>query len=76
MLKKIIILIITLYQRTFSPDNGGYSTRRMPVCKMYPSCSQYTIEVIQKYGVIKGIIKAFLRIGRCNPWQKESIDRA
>jgi putative membrane protein insertion efficiency factor len=46
---------------------GGY-------CRYYPSCSQYTYEAIEKYGLLKGGLKGAWRICRCNPFSKGGDD--
>ena len=43
-------------------------------CRFRPTCSEYTIQAIRKYGLIKGGIKAIWRIIRCNPWNKGGWD--
>jgi len=43
-------------------------------CKFYPSCSDYAIESIKKYGVVKGSAKSVARILRCSPFSKGGID--
>lgn len=43
-------------------------------CRFIPSCSEYTIEAIQKYGALKGGSKGFLRICRCNPFHPGGFD--
>ena len=55
------ILLVRLYQVTLRPFIGGY-------CRFTPTCSDYAIEAIQKYGAFKGCWKAAWRILRCNPW--------
>lgn len=44
-----------------------------PTCKYFPTCSQYAIEALEKYGVIKGGLLAVWRILRCNPFLKEDM---
>jgi len=61
--KKIAIFFIKLYQRYLSPRFGRN-------CKYYPTCSNYAISAIDKYGIIKGGIMAFFRVLRCNPFSK------
>ena len=61
--KRIGICLIKLYQIYFSP-------RFKPSCKYYPTCSNYAIQAIDKYGIIKGSIMAVFRIIRCNPFSK------
>jgi hypothetical protein len=43
-------------------------------CVFYPSCSEYTKQAIEKYGVLKGIYLGIKRILRCHPWQKNHLD--
>ncbi len=69
-MKLLFILIIKLYKKTISPflHYLGYD------CKFYPTCSEYTIEAIQSYGVIKGCFLGIKRIIRCNPFSKGGYD--
>ena len=67
--KKIGIFIIRLYQKYLSPRFGRK-------CKYYPTCSNYAIDAIDKYGIIKGSIMAFFRILRCNPFSKRRNRRS
>jgi putative membrane protein insertion efficiency factor len=66
-MKSLLIFLIKLYQKYISPLFGSK-------CRFYPSCSQYAILAINKYGVIKGLVKAIYRILRCNPFSKGGID--
>ena len=59
MLKKILIKLIQIY-RFFSK----FTPR---VCRFYPTCSQYTMEAIEKYGAMKGLWLGLKRILRCHP---------
>jgi len=43
-------------------------------CKYIPTCSEYAVQAIQKYGVFKGILLAAWRILRCNPFAKGGYD--
>jgi hypothetical protein len=61
ILKKIVILLITVYQKYISPFTP-------PSCRHTPTCSVYAKQVIQEYGVLKGGWKAVKRILTCNPW--------
>lgn len=60
-MKTIAVGIIRLYQLCISPLIGN-------VCRFTPTCSQYAIEAIKKYGVIRGGWLTIKRILRCNPW--------
>lgn len=63
----IFILPIRFYQLFISPLFP-------PTCRFTPTCSHYTIEAIQKHGVIKGLWLAFKRIYRCHPWGGSGYD--
>ena len=66
--KASIMLIEKLYQKKFSP----YLNKKGVYCRFYPSCSNYGIVAIKKYGFFKGWMKTINRIWRCNPWNNES----
>lgn len=75
-MKKIMLKLIKIYQKTFSKDTGWlaffYSER---TCRFYPTCSQYTYEAIEKFGVVKGSFLGLKRIVRCHPWNPGGIDK-
>lgn len=73
MIKQFLILLIRIYQATVSPDHG-ILRRKHGFCRFYPSCSQYAVESIEKYGVLRGTTRATLRVIRCNPFAKPGID--
>ncbi|MCK4518500.1 MAG: membrane protein insertion efficiency factor YidD [Candidatus Omnitrophica bacterium] len=56
----LLISIIRFYRRHFT-------AHRMPVCRFYPTCSEYAIESIRKNGVFGGGTRALLRVMRCHP---------
>lgn len=64
-MKKIVLKILVIYKRYFSV---GYS------CRFTPTCSEYTYQAVDKYGVIKGLFLGIKRIVRCNPWSKGGVD--
>ncbi len=66
-MKKVLLLTIKAYQRFISP-------LKKPCCRFYPSCSEYAVLAIKKYGAFKGLAKALWRILRCNPLSKGGID--
>ncbi|MDC1011215.1 membrane protein insertion efficiency factor YidD [Methylophilaceae bacterium] len=66
-MKSIIIFIIKLYQYAVSPFLGSN-------CRFMPTCSAYTIEAIQNFGIIKGIWLGMKRILRCRPGCSCGID--
>lgn len=69
-MKKISIFIINIYQKVFSKIIGSFGFH----CKYYPSCSEYTKQAIEKYGFIKGTLKGFIRILKCNDFSKGGYD--
>ncbi len=64
---KFLILLIRIYQVTLSPFIGRN-------CRYIPTCSNYGIEAIKKYGAIKGGWLTFKRILSCNPWGGSGYD--
>lgn len=66
-MKSILIWLIKFYKKNISPARGA-------CCKYYPTCSQYGIEAIEKYGAIKGGLLTVWRILRCNPFSKGGYD--
>jgi hypothetical protein len=71
----IAVRIIKLYQRTLSFDHGPLKNiYPQGFCRFNPSCSQYGLEAIEKYGIIRGGFKAAWRVIRCNPWNKGGND--
>ena len=67
-MKKFVLKAIRFYQKYISPLKGT------PCCIYTPTCSEYTRQAVIKYGVIKGLVKGFLRILRCNPFAKGGED--
>ncbi len=63
MLKRALLGLIKLYQKYISPMHG-------PCCRFVPTCSQYALEAVQKYGALKGGYLALRRILRCHPFYK------
>lgn len=75
ILEELIIKLIKIYQKTLSRDHGFFKhLYPYGYCRFRPTCSEYTIQAIRKYGIIKGGIKAIWRIIRCNPWNKGGWD--
>ncbi len=62
-MKKIFLALIRFYQRHISPGLP-------PRCRYIPTCSQYAVEAIEKYGALKGGWLAFKRLMRCHPFHK------
>ncbi|MGP1594032.1 MAG: membrane protein insertion efficiency factor YidD [Treponema sp.] len=64
---RLLSALIKVYQYAISPLFP-------PVCRYYPTCSQYALECLQKHGFLKGSILAVKRILRCNPFHKGGYD--
>lgn len=67
MLKAVLIKLITLYQYTLSLLIGQQ-------CRFYPSCSQYSKEAIERFGVARGTALGCKRIASCHPWHAGGYD--
>jgi uncharacterized protein len=63
----MLVLAIRLYQRTIS-------RLLPPVCRFYPSCSEYAAQALQRHGTIRGVKLAALRLLRCAPWHPGGFD--
>ena len=66
-MKRLFLALIRFYKKAISPY-------RQNCCIFVPSCSQYAMEAIEKYGALKGGWLAFRRILRCNPFHKGGYD--
>ena len=67
MLKKILLLLIKFYRTCISPLFP-------PSCRYIPTCSQYALEAIEKYGALKGTWLTAKRLSRCHPFHKGGYD--
>lgn len=67
-LKKILLGLIRFYQKYIS------GMKAAPTCKYYPTCSEYGIQAIEKYGAFKGGLLTIWRVLRCNPFSKGGYD--
>ena len=63
------IAAVYAYRYTLGPFVGGR-------CKYHPSCSQYAIDAIRRYGAVRGSVLAGWRLLRCNPWSHGGVDYA
>ncbi len=66
-MKNFVIKLIKFYRRRISPLFP-------PQCKYYPTCSQYAITAIERFGIFKGGLLALWRILRCNPFSNGGVD--
>jgi hypothetical protein len=63
----VLIGLVRLYQVSLSPVLGQH-------CRYYPTCSNYFIQSVRKYGAIRGAFRGVLRICRCHPWHPGGYD--
>ena len=66
-MKIIVISCIKFYRKFISP-------LKRPSCRFYPTCSQYTLEAVEKYGALKGGFMGIKRILKCHPYNKGGYD--
>ena len=65
--RRLFIGLIEIYRRFLSP-------MLPPTCRYEPSCSLYTVQAIEKYGVLKGLFMGILRVLRCHPFARGGFD--
>jgi len=66
-MKKILIFLVKFYRSRISPHT-------MPSCRFIPTCSQYALEALQKYGAAKGSWLSIKRISKCHPFHIREYD--
>ena len=65
--RAVAVAPVRFYQRFVSP---AIPQR----CKYHPSCSQYAVTAIRRYGILRGLVLAGWRLLRCNPWSHGGVD--
>lgn len=74
-MKKIVLFFIRSYQKTLSFDHGILKVLKpYGQCRFFPTCSEYTYQAVEKYGIIKGLSLGIKRVIKCHPWNKGGID--
>ena len=63
MMKRLLLALIRFYRNQISP-------LRAPCCRYIPTCSQYALEAVERYGAAKGGWLALKRIARCHPFHR------
>lgn len=64
---RLVVAVIRFYQRYLSPFTGTS-------CRFYPSCSEYSIQSLRKYGLITGLFMTVIRIAKCHPFHPGGYD--
>jgi len=67
MIQKLILAFIVFYQRFVSPLTA-------PACRFYPSCSEYALQAIKRYGLGRGLWLSLRRILKCHPFHPGGYD--
>jgi uncharacterized protein len=62
-----LVLLLRFYQRWISPAFGQR-------CRYYPSCSEYAVQAVEQFGILRGLALAGWRLLRCNPWSHGGFD--
>jgi uncharacterized protein len=65
--QKLVLVLLRGYKWAISP-------MLLPACRYVPSCSEYAMEAVERYGVIRGSAKAAWRLMRCHPFAKGGVD--
>jgi len=65
--RRLAVFPIRLYQWFLSPLLGQR-------CRYYPSCSEYAVQAVQRFGILRGAVLAGWRLLRCNPWSRGGFD--
>ena len=66
-MKRLLLAMIRFYRRYISPN-------KPPCCRYIPTCSQYALEALRKYGPLKGLWLALRRLSKCHPWGGSGYD--
>jgi uncharacterized protein len=67
LFRHLVTTPVRLYQRVISPV--------LPArCKYHPSCSEYAVVAVRRYGILRGVTLAVWRLLRCNPWSHGGVD--
>jgi len=74
--RKTIVMVITLYQHTLSPDHGPLKhLYRYGYCRHEPTCSEFGKRMVTERGAVIGGFLTIMRLLTCHPWKKPSPER-
>jgi len=65
-MRNAVIAVVRFYQKWISP-------MMRPRCRFYPTCSEYTILAVRKFGVLRGLLKGLWRVLRCHPLNRGDV---
>ncbi len=66
-MKRVLLWLISFYRRNISP-------LKPPCCRFIPTCSEYALQAIEKYGALKGGLLALRRVLKCHPFHAGGYD--
>ncbi|MCL4526324.1 MAG: membrane protein insertion efficiency factor YidD [Gammaproteobacteria bacterium] len=66
-MRRAAVVVVRGYQYVISPMLGHH-------CRFFPTCSEYTCQAIERYGIAKGSWLGIKRISRCHPWHPGGVD--
>jgi putative membrane protein insertion efficiency factor len=66
-MRTLLLALLGFYQRRISPLLG-------PSCRYYPTCSQYAVDAVRRFGAVRGSWLATRRLARCHPWTPGGVD--
>ncbi|WP_083525151.1 membrane protein insertion efficiency factor YidD [Thermotalea metallivorans] len=66
-MKELLVWMVKIYRRYISP-------LKRPSCRFYPTCSQYALEALGKYGALRGTLLILKRIVKCHPFHPGGYD--
>ena len=70
-MKKLLVFLLKVYKNVISPFLEALFGK---ACRFTPTCSQYTIEALEKYGVARGLYLGIKRLSKCHPWGSSGFD--
>lgn len=73
MFRTLVIGLISVYQKTLSPDHGPLRAFG-GTCRFTPTCSDYTKQAVKRFGVVKGLVLGVKRVSRCHPLNPGGVD--
>jgi len=67
-MEKLLRVLIRFYQKFISPLKGK------PACRFYPTCSNYALDALERYGTVKGLYLTIRRLLKCHPFHPGGYD--